>query len=150
MKQRQINVFGKTNESGQLQLQPEAKAFLQSWPNARIVAKFSILPDEPSEALKGYYFHYIVPTMKAALWESGQRMNEKECEEWLRRYSPITFTIEYKNGKWNDIMKEIAELSNAELSEHVEYWKQIAAENYSVYIEEPQTILNKNNLNFNE
>jgi len=144
MKQRQINVFGKTNESGQLQLQPEAKAFLQSWPNARIVAKFSVLADEPSEALKGYYFHYIVPTMKAALWESGQRMNEKECEAWLRGVSPITHRFDWINSRqYGDAIKEIADLSSAELVEHIEFIRQTAAEEYSIYIEDPQTFSNK-------
>lgn len=144
MKQRQINVFGKTNEAGQLQLQPEAKAFLQTWPNRRVVAKFSILPDEPSEALKGYYFHCVVPTMKATVWESGQRMNEKECEEWLRNLSPITFQTESDGmGGWKAYIKQIADLSNAELVEHIEFIRQLAAEEYQVYIEEPQTICNK-------
>ncbi len=143
MKQREINVFGKTNESGQLQLQPEAKAFLQTWPNSRVVAKFTILADDPSEALTGYYYHYVVPTLKAALWESGQRMNDKECEEWMRRFSPITFTTEFFEGKWHDMMKRIDELSNAELCEHIEYWKQVAAETYGVYIDDPQTFSNK-------
>lgn len=143
MKQREINVFGKTNESGQLQLQPELKAFLQNWPNCRIVAKFIVLADEPSEALKGYYYHCIVPTMKAAIWESGQRMNDKECEEWLRGVSPITHRFDWINSRqYGDVIKEIAELSSAELVEHIEYWKQIAAEEYGIYIEEPQTIIN--------
>ena len=143
MKQRQINVFGKTNDAGQLQLQPEAKAFLQSWPNARIVAKFSVLPDEPSEALKGYYFHYIVPTMKAALWESGQRMNEKECEEWLRTMSPITNNLGWREDTWSGTVRQIAQLSSAELVEHIEFIRQMAAEEFGVYIEEPQTFSNK-------
>lgn len=144
MKQREINVFGKTNEAGQLQLQPEAKVFLQTWPNSRVVAKFKILADDPSEALTGYYFHYIVPTIKAALWESGQRMNEKECEEWLRNLSPITFQTESDGmGGWKAYIKQIADLSNAELVEHIEFTRQMAAEEYGVYIEDPQTFSNK-------
>lgn len=144
MKRREINVFGKTNEAGQLQLQPEAKAFLQTWPNARIVAKFSILPDDPSEALKGYYFHCIVPTMKAALWQSGDRTNEKECEQWLRNTSPITNNYEWENDfGWKRQVKEIADLSSAELVEHIEFIRQMAAEEFGVYIEDPQTFSNK-------
>lgn len=140
MKQREINVFGKTNESGQLQLQPEAKAFLQTWPNARIVAKFSVLPDEPTEALKGYYYHYVVPTMKAALRESGERLNEKDCEEWLRNMSPIANNVAWHDGKWVGTFKLIAEMSTAELVEHIEFIRQMAAEEFGVYIEDPQTI----------
>lgn len=143
MKAREKSVFAQINNEGRLMTPPDLREFLTMWKNNRVVVKFEILPDTPSEALKGYYFHYVVPTMKTALWESGQRMNEKECEEWLRRHSPITFFVEYKNGEWNGIMKEIAELSNAELSEHIEHIRQMAAEEFSVYIEEPQTIIAK-------
>lgn len=142
MKQREINVFGKTNESGQLQLQPEARAFLQTWPNSRVVAKFTILADDPSEALKGYYYHYVVPTMKAALWEGGERMNEQETEYHLRELSPVTCKKEWNDGQWRyeTEVLNIYDLSSAELVEHIEYIKQMAAEEYSIYIEDPQTI----------
>lgn len=140
MKAREKSVFAKINEEGRLMMPPDLREFLNQWKESRVVVHFEILSEKPSEALKGYYFHCVVPTMKTALWESGQRMNDKECEEWMRRFSPITFTAEFFGGKWHDMMKRIDELSNAELCEHVEYWKQIAAETYGVYIEDPQTI----------
>ena len=140
MKAREKSVFAKINNEGRLMTPPDLREFLTMWKNNRVVVRFEILPDTPSEALKGYYFHYVVPTMKTALWESGQRMNEKECEEWMRRFSPITFTTEFFEGKWHDMMKRIDELSNAELVEHIEHWKLVAAETYGVYIDDPQTI----------
>lgn len=144
MKNRKINVFGKINNEGRLMMQPELTEFIRAWANNRVVATFEILPDNPSEALTGYYYHYVVPTMKAALWQSGDRTNEKECEQWLRNTSPITNNYEWKNDVgWTRQVKEIAELSSAELVEHIEFIKQMAAEEYSIYIEDPQTFSNK-------
>ena len=40
----------------------------------------------------------------------------------------------------NFIYIRIDEFSNAELVEHIEHWKLVAAETYGVYIDDPQTI----------
>ena len=141
MKAREKSVFAKINNEGRLMTPPDLREFLTMWKNNRVVVKFEILPDTPSEALKGYYFHCVVPTMKTALWESGEHKNEKETEQWLREMSPITHVEECHDGTWITKIKEIAELSNAELSEHIEHIRQMAAEEFSVYIEEPQTII---------
>lgn len=142
MKQREKSVFAKINDEGRLMTPPDLREFLTMWKNNRVVVKFEILPDTPSEALKGYYFHYVVPTMKTALWESGERMNEQQTELQLRVLSPITHKCEWR-GFWDVIIKEIADLSNAELVEHIEFIKQMAAEEYSIYIDDPQTFSNK-------
>lgn len=142
MKTREKSVFAKINNEGRLMTPPDLREFLTMWKNNRVVVRFEILPDTPSEALKGYYFHYVVPTMKTALWESGERKNEQQTENWLREMSPITHHCEWR-GYWDVTIKEIAELSNAELSEHIEHIRQMAAEEFSVYIEEPQTIIAK-------
>lgn len=139
MKTREKSVFAKINNEGRLMTPPDLREFLTMWKNNRVVVRLEILPDTPSEALKGYYFHYVVPTMKTALWESGERKNEQQTENWLREMSPITHHCEWR-GFWDVKIKEIAELSNAELSEHIEHIRQMAAEEFAVYIEEPQTI----------
>lgn len=142
MKAREKNVFAKINDEGRLMTPPDLREFLTMWKNNRVVVRFEILPDTPSEALKGYYFHCVVPTMKTALWESGERKNEQDTDKWLREMSPITNKTEWDNG-WQGTLKDIADLSNAELSEHVEFVRQMAAEEFSIYIEEPQTIIAK-------
>lgn len=144
MKTREKSVFAKINDDGKLMTPPDLREFLTMWKNTRVVVRFEILSEKPSEALKGYYFHYVVPTMKTALWESGERKNEKETELWLREMSPITHRFDWINSRqYGDVIKEIAELSSAELSEHIEHIRQMAAEEFSVYIEEPQTIIAK-------
>lgn len=142
MKARKKSVFAKINDEGKLMTPPDLREFLTMWKNNRVVVHFEILSEKPSEALKGYYFHCVVPTMQTALWESGERKNEKETDKWLREMSPITHRFDWINSRqYGDVIKEIAELSSAELSEHIEYIRQMAAEEFSVYIEEPQTII---------
>lgn len=144
MKAREKSVFGKINNEGRLMTPPDLREFLNQWKESRVVVRFEILSEKPSEALKGYYFHCVVPTMKTALWESGERKNEKETDQWLREMSPITHRFDWINSRqYGDVIKEIAELSSAELSEHIEHIRQMAAEEFSVYIEEPQTIIAK-------
>lgn len=121
---------------------PDLREFLNQWKESRVVVRFEILSEKPSEALKGYYFHCVVPTMKTALWESGERKNEQQTENWLREMSPITHHCEWR-GFWDVTIKEIAELNNAEFIEHIEFIRQMAAEEFAVYIEEPQTIIAK-------
>lgn len=142
MKAREKSVFAKINNEGRLLTPPDLREFLNQWKERRVVVRFEILSEKPTEALKGYYFHCVVPTMKTALWESGERKNEQQTENWLREMSPITHHCEW-HGFWDVTIKEIAELSNAELSEHIEHIRQMAAEEFSVYIEEPQTIIAK-------
>lgn len=142
MKAMEKSVYAKINDEGRLMTPPDLREFLTMWKNNRVMVRFEILPDTPSEALKGYYFHYVVPTMKTALWESGERKNEQDTDKWLREMSSITNKTEWNNG-WQSRLKEINELSNAELSEHIEHIRQMAAEEFSIYIEEPQTIIAK-------
>lgn len=143
MKTREKSVFAKINNEGRLMTPPDLREFLNQWKESRVVVRFEILSEKPSEALKGYYFHCVVPTMKTALWESGERKNEKETEQWLREMSPITKQYGWRDDTWVATIRETAELNNAEFVEHIEFIRQMAAEEFAVYIEEPQTICNK-------
>ena len=143
MKAREKSVFAKINNEGRLMTPPDLREFLNQWKESRVVVRFEILSEKPSEALKGYYFHCVVPTMKTALWESGERKNEKETEQWLREMSPITKQCGWRDDTWVATIRETAELNNAEFVEHIEFIRQMAAEEFAVYIEEPQTIIAK-------
>ena len=145
MRRREISAFGKITNEGRLSMfMGEVNEFFKQWKGQKVVATFTVIGGSPSEALKGYYYHYIVPTMTAALWESGERMTEKDCEEWIRKQSPVTHRYDWINSRqWGDVIKEIDDLSSAEMTEHIEWLKQLAAEEYGVYIEEPRTILNE-------
>ncbi len=120
----------------------ELNAFFKEWKGARIVARFSVASPGSSEALKGYYFNYVVPTFKQAIWDSGERKTEEQTERFLRELSPVMYeqTPDVETGQYETRLREIRELSNAELIEHIDTLKQIAAENYSVFIDDPRTI----------
>ena len=49
-------------------------------------------------------------------------------------------TPDINTGKYETRLRTIAELSNAELIEHIEHLKQIAAEEYNTFIDDPRSI----------
>lgn len=141
MKRREITATGKINNNGQLVMYlGEVNEFFRGWKGSRVIARFIIAPSSSSEALKGYYYNCVVPTMRQALWDSGDRRTEEQTEEYLRRLSPIMYEEFEEGGKYNNRLRDIKELSNAELIEHIDTIKQIAAEEFSVYIEDPTTL----------
>lgn len=130
------------NNGGLAMYMGELNAFFKEWKGARIVARFSVASPGSSEALKGYYFNYIVPTFKQAIWDSGERKTEEQTERFLRELSPVMYEQipDVETGQYETRLREIRELSNAELIEHIDTLKQIAAEEYSVFIDDPRTI----------
>lgn len=143
MRKREIDASGKVTTEGKLALyMGEVNDFLRGWKNARIVVRFIVSNPETSEPLKAYYFHYIVPTMQRAIWESGDRKTESETEKFLRELSPIMQdqTPNIESGTYENRLRGICELSNAEFVEHIDILKQIAAEEYNTFIDDPRNI----------
>lgn len=140
MKQRKISIPGSINKDGELKMfMGELRQFFAQWKDAKVIATFEIMPTDQSEALKAYYYNYVVPTMRQALWDNGTRMTNSDCEVYLRELSPIMADEDnYVNGHYVTRLREISELSNDEFIEHIETLKQIAAEEYSVFIDDPQ------------
>lgn len=120
----------------------ELNEFFKGWKGSRIIARFIVASPGSSEALKGYYFNYVVPTFKHAIWEAGERLTEEQTERRLREFSPIMYeqTPNIDTGKYETRLRTIAELSNAELIEHIEFLKQLASEEYYIYIADPNEI----------
>lgn len=94
-----------------------------------------------SEAMRRYYFGYVVPTFKAAIWNAGERLTDEQTERRLRELSPIMYEqVADDCGEYSTRLRTISELTNEELSEHIETLKQIAAEEFSAYIDDPGNI----------
>lgn len=143
MKQAEINITGRINNDGKLEMyMQELNDFCRKWRNSRVIASFKVYQHGTSAALKGYYFNYVVPAMRKAIWDSGERMTEEQTERHLRELSPIMHseTVNPETGKYTHELREIKDLSNNELIEHIETLKQIAAEEYSIFIEDPNSI----------
>lgn len=140
MKNREITATGTINNNGGLAMyMGELNEFFKGWKGSRIIARFIVASPGSSEALKGYYFNYVVPTFKHAIWEAGERLTEEQTERRLREFSPIMYeqTPNIDTGKYETRLRTIAELSNAELIEHIEFLKQLASEEYYLYIADP-------------
>lgn len=143
MKQREIAATGLINDKGALQMyMGELNQFFAMHKGERVIARFTIVSKGSSEALKGYYFNYVVPTFKTGIWEAGERLTEEQAEKRLREMSPIMYEQipNVNTGAYETHLRTIVELSNAELIEHIEHLKQVAAEEYSLYIDDPKSI----------
>lgn len=143
MKKRKISVTGTIDNNGNLRMyMDELKQFFKMHKGCRVIAKFMVESQGSSEALKGYYYNCVVPSFQEGMWDAGERLTEEEAEIKMRELSPIMLEQEFNEntGKCTTRLREISELSNAELVEYIDHLKQIAAEEYSIYIEDPQSI----------
>ena len=87
MKQHEINVAGRVDSYGRLSMyMEELNAFTKKWKDSKVVATFRIYQPGTSAALRGYYFNAVVPTMKRAFWEAGERYTDEQTERILREY----------------------------------------------------------------
>lgn len=141
MKQREKTATGLIDKSGRLSMyMGELNEFFSGHKNKKVVATFTIIDTaKTSEPLKAYYFKYVVPTFKSAIWESGERKTDEQTEKFLREMSPIMWEQTPVGGRYQSRLMEINELSNAQLIEHIETLKQIGAEEYGIYIDDPKT-----------
>lgn len=142
MKQHEINIAGKVTKYGRLTMyMGELNQFMKKWPNARIIATFRVFQPGTSAALRGYYYNCVVPTVQRALWETGDRKTNEQTEYWLREMSPIMYReSDPEAGRYVTELREIGDLDNSELIEHIDTIKQFCAEELNVYIEDPNTI----------
>ena len=140
MKKREITATGTINNNGGLAMyMGELNEFFKGWKGSRIIARFIVASPGSSEALKGYYFNYVVPTFKQAIWESGERKTEEQTELFLRELSPVMYAekVNEDTGEYSHELRTVADLSNAELIEHIDFLKQLASEEYYFYIADP-------------
>ena len=143
MKRRKIAVTGTIDNNGNLRMyMDELKQFFRMHKGCRVIVKFMVESLGSSEALKGYYYNCVVPSFQEGMWDAGERLTEEDAEIKMRELSPIMLEQEFneETGKYTTRLREISELSNAELVEYIDHLKQIAAEEYSIYIEDPQSI----------
>ena len=140
MKKREVTATGTINNNGGLAMyMGDVNDFFRQHKGSRIIARFVVSKPGSSEALKGYYFNYVVPTFKQAIWESGERKTEEQTELFLRELSPVMYAEKGNEdtGEYSHELRKIADLSNYELIEHIDFLKQLASEEYYFYIADP-------------
>jgi len=146
---QQICESGVIGADGKLRLPMERlNAFFADHKGQRVIVRFEAAAPGSTELQLAYYFNYIIPTIQTALYELGERMNEKKVDEWLRQQCPSIFETfipptkeQVKQGYFGCTeTKGIRDLSVSEMSDYLEWLKQYAAENLFVYIEDPKTL----------
>lgn len=143
MKRKEISAVGIINKDGKLSMRmDELNRMFAENKGERVIATFHIVPTASSEAMKAYYHKYIVPTINRAAYEQGERQMLRDTDQWLREQCPVCWdeSVDIDTGEYDGILKGVEELSNSELLEFIEFLRQFAAENYQVYIDEPNTI----------
>ena len=127
MKPREMTFRGHTSNEGiKIYNRDDAIKFAQLHPNKKALIAVTIFEPQSSELLKGYYRAVVVPAFQRAYQETGVRMSLRSTEITLR--------------KMCEIKKQVDELCNAELIDFIEHLKQIGAEEFSIYIEDPKVL----------
>ena len=130
----EIEAIGMIDKEGKLQLyMGELKDFFQKNKNKKVVLKVETLP-EGTKAMIRYYWSYVVPRFRRAMHEQGDRMAPEEVDQILRESDKMLHT---KDGTISRI-KELTELTKGELSDYLEWLKQLGAEVYSIIIDDPE------------
>lgn len=134
-----ISECGKISETGQLLLPMErlAQEFAKH-KGQRVVLKIEFATPGSSMAQLSYYYNYIIPTIVLALYKQGTRKSEKAVDKWLLEQYPGD-KDERQIGVGVDV-EEARHLDRQQMLEFLEWLKQFAAENLSVYIDDPRTI----------
>lgn len=139
-----ISATGVINDRGQLSMyMGELNAFFSKHKGERVIARFFVAPTASSEALKGYYYHYVVPAVRDGLVKTGDReKTEEKTEQYLRSISPVCIEedVSIETGEYHQRIRSARELSNRQLLEHIDFIRQFAAENLCVVIDDPRTI----------
>ena len=129
-----ISEAGVIGEDGRLRMPMErVNAYFKANKGKRIIVRFEAAEIGSTEAQLAYYFQYIVPTVQAALWETGDRKTERQTDLWLRQQC---------GSCYNDYggLLEARQMSKTDFSDFIDWIKQFAAENLYIYIEDAKTI----------
>ena len=139
MKHNTISESGIIRNDGKLMLPMDRiNAFVKEHKGQRIIVQFYAVALGSSEAQRTYYKKYIVPTVRQAFMELGERKSEAQTDRWLLEHYPgdkseseIGLGTEVESGE---------QLSQSQMSDFIDWVKQFAAENLNTYIEDPRTI----------
>lgn len=136
MKQNYITEAGRIDKKGRLLLPMDRLGQeFSKHKGCRVVARFMFMEPGSSEALLGYYYGYVVPTITAALYEQGTRFSPEKTDLWLIHQYPGDREI--APGEYAE---KGSQLSQPQMLDFLEWLKEYAAENLDTYIEDPKLI----------
>ena len=111
--------------------------FLQN-KGRRVVMRVYVDIPGSTAAQQSYYYNYIVPSIRQAFKETGERKTEKAVDQFLIGQYPGDKS-ESEIGLGADVT-EARQLNQSQMVDFLEWLKQYAAENLSVYVADPKTI----------
>lgn len=139
MKPNSISETGVIGTDGKLRLPMDRlNQFFADNKGKRIFVRFESQEPGSSAALLAYYYNYVVPTVRQAMKELGERMDEKRTDAWILKNYPGDKSE--SNIGLGENVEEGRYLTQWQMIDMLEWLKQFAAENLNVYIEDPKTI----------
>ena len=134
----EISESGIIGTDGRLRLPMDRlNAYFLANKGKRVVVRFEAAEIGSTELQQAYYYNYIVPTIKAALYAKGERYTESGVDRWLINNYPFCGDLFTEDGAPKVIGKQ---LTISEMSDFLDWLKQFAAENLHIYIEDPRTL----------
>lgn len=114
--------YGRVSQDGGVKLPMDrVRQELRKSAGKRVLVTFVVM-EEPSEAMLAYYWGYILPTCRKALYELGEIYTDEETSDFL---SSAFGSDEWKHDK-------------DEMRKYIAFLQQYAAENLDVYIHDPE------------
>jgi len=148
MKRRDVLLYGQSNKQGSFLManKQEMQEFFKTWPEKFFTLKIEVHKNQPlSIPLIVYYKKKVVPDMQRAFFDAGDRYTAEETDLVLRSASPICKKEDYnfEEKKWESVIIELEDMDNQQLVFFIEQLKDFAAVNFGVYIEDPNSLINK-------
>lgn len=133
MKSIEIVESGMVGVDGKMRLPMDRlRQFFSEHKGERLIVHFEAVQPGTSASQYAYYFRYVLPTIRMAFYETGERLTDEDVDEMMRTQS----TVCWKQGH----CRTVRELNQTEMSEFLDWLKQYAAENLYVYIEDQKTL----------
>lgn len=141
MKANKISESGLIGQDGKLRMPMERlNQFFAQHKGQRIVMRIEAAEQCSSVAQIAYYYNYVLPTVRQALLEVGERKTEGQTDKWLlEMYPGDKDFIEFWTESGGQVEKA-RQLSKTQMIDFLEWLKEFAAENLYVYIEDPHNI----------
>ena len=134
--QTKISEAGTIGADGKLRMPMDrVNQFFAGHKGARVVATFEVAAPGSTEAQKGYYYNYIVPTIQQALAGLGDRLSADGVDAFLIGEYPG----DTRRADGTEAVRG-RELNQCQMSDFIGWLKQFAAENLDTYIEDAKII----------
>lgn len=119
----------------------DLNTFLSHHKGHRFTIQIRVQEKDKSKEFLAYYWHVVVPKMKRAFFEIGYYYRKKEAVDLeCRKLCGIYHEIPKEDMTgYSYRLKTISEMGTTELYNYIELLKIYAAENLSVYIDDPIT-----------